>query len=238
MLGLRQRAVLAAVISRYIEAAQPVSSQELIEEFGFEVSPATIRNDLAYLEAAGLLTHVYTSSGRVPTDQGYRLFISELLEPKLTSAERRLLEQIWQERSRASLANLCDAMARCAHAYTLVVDDSGEVLSNSKLAMALTEPEFSNREFIMNFLELVDRWSRVRLEEENFWQDDPAPRFLVGAEAAEWLAGAPDYALAVMAVRRGPNRAGILLIGPKRLPYHKIAAALDLISQRGLPRES
>jgi heat-inducible transcriptional repressor len=78
-LTTRQRDILARVIEEYVATGQPVGSRYLVERAGLSVSPSTVRNELAELEARGLLTHPHTSAGRVPTEQGYRFYADELL---------------------------------------------------------------------------------------------------------------------------------------------------------------
>ena len=73
---------VAALIGRYIRDGEPVGSQTLARHAGLDVSPATIRNILADLEDAGLLAAPHSSAGRVPTAQGYRLFVDSLLQLK------------------------------------------------------------------------------------------------------------------------------------------------------------
>ena len=75
----RQREILVYVIEEYVATGQPVGSKRLVERTGLRVSPSTVRNELAELEARGLLTHPHTSAGRVPTEQGYRLYAGEVL---------------------------------------------------------------------------------------------------------------------------------------------------------------
>ncbi len=89
-LSERQAVILRIVIQEYEKYAQPVGSNTIAQHYDIGVSPATIRNDLAALERAGLLTHPHTSAGRVPTDAGYRYFVHHLLaDAELPSAERR-----------------------------------------------------------------------------------------------------------------------------------------------------
>ena len=78
----RARQLLRTLIGRYIRDGQPVGSQTLARHAGLDVSPATIRNILADLEDAGLLAAPHSSAGRVPTAQGYRLFVDSLLQLK------------------------------------------------------------------------------------------------------------------------------------------------------------
>ncbi|KAB8194378.1 heat-inducible transcriptional repressor HrcA [Lysobacter maris] len=78
----RARQLLRTLIGRYIRDGEPVGSQTLARHAGLAVSPATIRNILSDLEDAGLLSAPHTSAGRVPTAQGYRLFVDSLLQVK------------------------------------------------------------------------------------------------------------------------------------------------------------
>ena len=78
----RARQVLRTLIARYIRDGVPVGSQTLARHSGLDVSPATIRNILADLEEIGLLASPHTSAGRIPTSQGYRVFVDSLLQLK------------------------------------------------------------------------------------------------------------------------------------------------------------
>src|ERR671934_849240 len=75
----RQFEILHRVVEEFIGTGQPVGSKNLVERAGMDVSPSTVRHELAELEAFGLLTHPHTSAGRVPTEAGYRFYASALL---------------------------------------------------------------------------------------------------------------------------------------------------------------
>jgi transcriptional regulator of heat shock response len=89
----RQLEILRAIVDEYVATQEPVGSKVIAERHSLGVSPATIRNDMAVLEDAGLITQPHTSAGRVPTDTGYRVFVDKLSEVKpLSPAERRAIE--------------------------------------------------------------------------------------------------------------------------------------------------
>jgi heat-inducible transcriptional repressor len=96
----RRRAVLGLVIRSYIANAFPVGSKAFVAGYGLDVSPATIRNEMAALEEMGYLTHPHTSAGRVPTEQGYRFFVEHLVgETELPLAEKyKIRHQFHQTR--------------------------------------------------------------------------------------------------------------------------------------------
>ena len=94
MLDDRKLAILRAIVTDYVSSQEPVGSRALVERHNLNVSPATVRNDMAALEEEGYITQPHTSAGRIPTDKGYRLFVDRLSTVKpLTSAEKRAITQ-------------------------------------------------------------------------------------------------------------------------------------------------
>jgi heat-inducible transcriptional repressor len=120
-LSERSREIFRHIVTAYVESGEPVGSRTISRRLGMSLSPATIRNVMSDLEAAGLLYAPHTSAGRLPTELGLRLFVHGLLEiGRLTDAERqsidgqcaavgRSMEEVLQQASNA-LAGL----SRCA----------------------------------------------------------------------------------------------------------------------------
>jgi heat-inducible transcriptional repressor len=89
----RKLAVLRAIVEDFVSTNEPVGSKALVDRHNLDVSPATIRNDMAVLEEQGYIVQPHTSAGRIPTEQGYRLFVDRLSGVKpLSAAERRAIE--------------------------------------------------------------------------------------------------------------------------------------------------
>jgi heat-inducible transcriptional repressor len=117
----RQRQILALVIEEYVASGQPVGSRHLVERAGLSISSSTVRNELAELEARGLLMHPHTSAGRIPTEQGYRFYADGLLahqDPRPTafpldlSALRREVD--------SALEATSEMLSRVTHLLALV----------------------------------------------------------------------------------------------------------------------
>ncbi|GED98461.1 heat-inducible transcriptional repressor HrcA [Gordonia crocea] len=88
----RRFEVLRAIVTDYVATQEPIGSKALLDRHKLGVSSATVRNDMAVLEAEGYIAQPHTSSGRVPTDKGYRLFVDRIAEVKpLSRAERRAI---------------------------------------------------------------------------------------------------------------------------------------------------
>lgn len=108
MVSERSLAVLHAIVGDYVSSNEPVGSKAIVDRHSFGVSAATIRNDMALLEEDELIAQPHTSSGRVPTDKGYRLYVDTLARIRpLSSAQRSAIERFLGESS-----DLDDVMAR------------------------------------------------------------------------------------------------------------------------------
>ena len=78
----RKKRILQAIVNEYIDTIEPVSSSSLIQKYGLDCSSATVRNDMAELEKIGYLEKTHKSSGRVPSNKGYRFYVDKLLNDK------------------------------------------------------------------------------------------------------------------------------------------------------------
>ena len=121
----RRKLILKLVIQEFIESpAKPVASETLQRKYRLDFSSATIRNELAALEDQGLLTHLHTSAGRIPTDAGYRYFVENLMDRQALSAqEQRMIQhQFYQVRGDFDqwIHLAAAVLARTAHNAALV----------------------------------------------------------------------------------------------------------------------
>lgn len=114
-LSERKKKILRAVIEQYISTAEPVGSKALVENGDLKVSSATIRNEMAELEAMGLLEQPHTSAGRIPSPTGYRFYVNELME------EHRLSMQETQ--------SINEALHLKIHEMDQVMTEAGKVIS-------------------------------------------------------------------------------------------------------------
>ena len=114
MVSERGLQVLRAIVQDYVETHEPVGSRSIVDRYSFGVSAATIRNDMALLEDEELIAAPHTSSGRVPTDKGYRVFVDHLAQLRpLSGAQRTAIESFLTDP-----ADLDDLMARTVRVLT------------------------------------------------------------------------------------------------------------------------
>ena len=131
-LSERKKKILSAVIETNVKSksADAVSSKQLQEEYLPKLSSATIRNELNALEEMGYLTHLHTSSGRVPTKEGYEKYISELMrERKLTAKEREVIQSNFANK----LVNIRDIIERSAKTISKATNYASVVYSGPSI---------------------------------------------------------------------------------------------------------
>jgi len=118
MLDDRKARVLRAVVQEYIETAQPVGSGRVAETPGVDVSSATVRNEMAVLEAEGYLTQPHTSAGRIPTEKGYRYFVDTIGAPGALRGEQAKQVRDFFARAHGELEEMLESTSRLLSGLT------------------------------------------------------------------------------------------------------------------------
>ena len=120
----RKRAVLRAIVTEYVSRGEPVGSKRVVDVARLEVSAATVRNEMAALEALGYIAQPHTSAGRVPTDKGYRRFVDDLrTDPALDGPRRELIEELLGDASDVEdlLARASSVLSQLTRLVSLVI---------------------------------------------------------------------------------------------------------------------
>src|SRR6267143_1395964 len=145
ILGARAQAVLAAVIKEHLVTGEAVGSLVLADRFSNSPgwSSATIRNVLAELEESGLVEQPHTSAGRVPTDQGYRYYVDNILEEaRLSRADLRAIDKVFTSSGLDSATSSDRIMEKMSHALSELSENVGIVVSPSLAENRLSHIEF------------------------------------------------------------------------------------------------
>lgn len=137
-LTVRQTKVLKTIVAEFIRTAEPVGSHRLLELLDFRCSSATLRNEMAALENMGLLEKTHTSSGRIPSSEGYRYYVDHLMikymDPQVTTA----LQNVFDQRN-ASMEEVvkrsCDILSQMTNLTTVALgpDSSTQTLQHITL---------------------------------------------------------------------------------------------------------
>jgi heat-inducible transcriptional repressor len=231
----RQEALLTSIIREYIETAKPVSSKFLEKTGFFGLSSATIRAEMNELERLGYLTHLYTSSGRIPTDRAYRFFVDNLLDKdncELTADCKRKIKMVLQKTEKEPREiNKAIAQLLSELSDNLVIAGIPEQADFFKIGLSsLFEfPEFREFERAFRLTDFFDEFEEMfnRLEKA-FWGDSPETagdddgdiRIFIGRENP--VRDIRDETVMLARYDLPYNYKGSLaLIGPTRMDYGK-----------------
>lgn len=224
----RQKEILCQIIEEYAETAAPVGSVTMAKLF--DVSPATVRAEMARLEALGLIAQPHTSAGRVPTDAGYRFYVNNL-ERGVESLTRAEEERRSFERGAHALEVRVSSQSRADAAIRGAVDALVELTGNLGLATIggqlylagisrlFTQPEFVDTRRVQAVAKLLDN-----LEP---WLREAAPgealNIFIGHENP---IGKNSEVSLIISKFRSPfsDRSYIGVLGPTRQNYSRVMA--------------
>ncbi len=230
----RQAKILAAIIEQYAEIAEPIGSVLLAKLF--DVSPATIRAEMAKLEEMGYITQPHTSAGRIPTDKGYRIYVNAISEThdqipeekRGILPENRMTRAISTRISSASRADFAiksavDSLVELTHNLGLAT--IGEQLYLAGLGNLFAQPEFLEGEKVREVARLLDN-----LEP---WLREAAPNsplnVFIGAENP---IGRNSGVSLIISRFRSPysDNSYIGVLGPTRQSYARV---MSLVAETG-----
>ncbi len=240
-LSLRQNDILRGVIETHIETTQPVGSRSIAEKYAISFSPATIRHEMGALEEMGYLTHPHTSSGRLPTDHGYRYYLDHTsFEEQAPEPLSRLGEELVPTDGEDRLEEFLDHVSLLLSSLSqeigltlmpLAEDPAAEKPGRIKLSLQglsriLEKPEFQDVRKIRNLLAVFEE--KVALMQWVLTHADPEHVSVsVGREHSH--EALEDCAIVTARYAAGKNRQGVIaILGPKRMAYRQI---IPLISR-------
>lgn len=231
----RKREILLETIKEYIQNAMPVSSDVLRQRRGFELSSATIRNVLAELEDDGFLVQPHTSSGRIPTDKGYRYYLELLMQRGQLDEHQK--EEIalpinleHPEDLELILENASDCLAELTHYASIV----SSVYRDDRfyfrgLHFLLEQPEFNDIDKMRAFLTVLEE--RARLLELINNAPQGSINIYIGKESH--CDEIEDCSLVISTYsKKGSAKGRLGILGPKRMDYSKVISILEHLSQR------
>ncbi|NTW30897.1 MAG: hypothetical protein HGA33_06450 [Candidatus Moranbacteria bacterium] len=224
----RQKQVLAAIVEEYSKTAVPVGSQLLLEQYGFEVSSATLRNDMLALEKAGMLYQPHTSAGRIPTDKGYRFFVEEIMpdESLSLSEQKSMQKELLTLRAKHTRLGRSTAKLLSALSGNLAVAGLGdnEGLYDFGMKELLENPEFRELDELCRLVEALDsldeKFDTILAE-----LSQGETKIFIGKENP--IAEISNCSMMVAPYENEEGRGILAIIGPKRMQYAKNKSLLE-----------
>lgn len=218
----RKKLVLQAIVKHFIETAEPVGSNTILISYQFHVSPATIRNDMMTLEEEGYIFQPHTSSGRVPTDKGYRAFVDEIVDyDKVRKEAHKALMLIRKEyKTQKVRENLYDAvsiLARATNQASFATTPDNDRTFFLGMSNVLRQPEFTKN--TINACEVFEIFEKS----DNFIKTlkrlaiDEIPKAFIGEENI--LSQIQSCSIIVAKYNKDGFEGFIGILGPKRMNY-------------------
>ncbi|MGD0114576.1 MAG: hypothetical protein ABSC13_01035 [Dehalococcoidia bacterium] len=247
MLVERRARILGHIVSEYVNTALPVGSETIVRKYALPISPATVRSEMARLEEEGYITHPHTSSGRVPSDRGYRFYVESLMEEEdlpwyaKQSIQRRLQTaaraasgraELLAERARIAATVLAESVRNAAVATAPRTDEEDQALYDRAylegLRNVLSQPEFSQTEDVIDLVCVLEEGNLMRaIPFDNLADEDVT--VVIGEENREDVMrrcsvvltryGVPGTAVGVLAV-----------LGPTRMAYSRVIPTVRYLS--------
>lgn len=226
MLTKRQEEILEKIIRDYIELAQPISSEFLEKKHKFGISPATIRIEFQKLTKKGYLYQPHTSAGRIPTDKGYRFFVDRLFEKDLKEFEIGdwLKEEI--DDTFRFIQKMTKRLASLSRTLVLSYLKEEKIFWKDGWEEILKEPEFLEKERILNFAELLENFEK-RIEDLEI---NSKIKIYIGRENP--FPKAKEFTTIISKCYFPKRKEGIVsLLGPKRMDYHRNISLLNSLKE-------
>ncbi|MEK7473612.1 MAG: hypothetical protein AAB668_02715 [Patescibacteria group bacterium] len=198
--------LLRLVVEEYVSTAEPVGSQALVERYKLDVSPATIRNWFAELDALGLLTQPHTSGGRVPTEEGYKQYVAANVLPR--PAGKRVRERLKNAAATDDLKSVARELAELSGLATIVAQQESDTYYTG-LSQLFGQTEFRDWRQVVLITELLDHLDHTlsRLRRHGI----SAPQILLGKDS-------PFGPASGMVIASTPY--GLVgIVGPLRMDY-------------------
>ena len=230
----RQVEILKSLIEEYIETAEAVGSETLEKKHNLSASPATIRNEMVKLTDLGYLKKSHASAGRVPTPEGMKFYVKQLMrEKELSVAEEvALKEKVWdyREKSDRFLRAMTKSLAERTKALAIATTEDGDMYL-AGYANILDMPEFFDIDVTKNLLESLDEMDVMQSIFGSVIGDEI--HILLGDELGPRLKG--PYGCVFMHYKTPKHNGEIGIIGPARLDYNHIVPMVryfgDLVTE-------
>lgn len=226
MLTKRQQDILNWIVRDYIELAEPISSEFLDKKHNLDISPATIRIEFQKLTKKGYLYQPHTSAGRVPTDKAYRFFVDNLFEEEFEKFEIEDWIEKEIEDSIRFWQSLTKNLAEISNSLVLSYLKSKEIFWKEGWEEILKEPEFFEKECILNFVEFLEIFEK-RIGELKI---NSKIKVFIGRENP--FPKGKDFATIISKCYLPDGEEGIIsLLGPKRMDYNRNIALMNSLKK-------
>ena len=239
LLTPRQHRLITRIIEEHIKTAEPVSSKMIATSGYFDVRSATIRNEMADLEHAGLLAQMHTSGGRVPTANAYRLYVDDLVSREgisISHTAKRRIDDALEESDIVGPEDVNKVLARTVGHLSgaLVMASTSHQDETYKVGLSnlFAFPEFREIERLMGLTDFFDHFDETfdRMHRRMWGRSEAKVRVCIGSENPDDRV--KDETLIVSRYELpGGTEGSLTLVGPMRMDYRKNIGLMTYAAQ-------
>lgn len=220
----RKEIILNTIIKEYLKTGAPVGSGVLVEKYKLDISPATVRGEMAILEDEGYIKQPHTSAGRVPTEKAYKLFVRNIKKARVGKADETSLAEALKKMDETAFketAKLISSLSGSAVFWAFHRHN----LYYTGISNLFQQPEFSQLEMIYDISTVID--SLDEIIDSIFDKIDPDVKIMIGSDNPF---GA--FLGTVITKYRIAENTGLFgIIGPMRMDYEKNLAIIRYVSE-------
>ncbi|MBQ7669029.1 MAG: hypothetical protein IJS47_06855 [Clostridia bacterium] len=216
----RKKRILQAIIEDYVRFAEPIASKIIVERYELDLSSATIRNEMAALEELGLIEKTHTSSGRVPSDLGYRYYVDSIMNynDNVDEAFENSVEEI---RNKAHPIDSVSKILSYLTHYTAISADEDNIYLYGRNNV-FDYPEFRDIEKLKRFMYLLEEEDLIKEILDSYL--DNGVTIKIGDE--NLFDEVKDYSIITFGYQ---DQGKIAVIGPKRMDYSKVMSYINYL---------
>ncbi len=231
----RKKRILEAIVRDYLHTAEPVGSRTIWRAYMPDLSPATIRNEMADLEAMGLIVQPHTSAGRIPSDLGYRYYVDHLMKSRQLTVKE---DEVIQEGLKSIHNDVEDALHQTLRILSHLLEYASVVATlnnktrvySSGFSHMLKQPEFSDMNFTRQVLHTIEE-EDLMAEMVREYTTEKGITIRIGSENSFKEVKNCSVMMSSYEMKNAAA-GGIGVIGPTRMSYSRVASILENISRR------
>lgn len=210
----RQAKILETLVGEYIKVAEPIGSEYLVRRYHLNISPATVRNDFSELTERGYLRKPHTSSGRIPTNKGYRFYVDALTENDENRSSDSRFKKTGKILSQHGITkDLADTLGLMAFSFS----EEERLITAGSSKYLFSQPDFTSR---IQFEKLAETLEELHFAVEKLFEEIRCGelRVFVGCENP-YLSNDEISSIFAAGSFSGREQCLVGIIGPTRMPY-------------------
>ncbi len=220
----RKEFILNTIIKEHIRTGAPVGSSILVDKYKLDISPATVRNEMAELESKNYIIQPYTSAGRIPTEKAYNFYVENLKSAKLKEAEVNDLKNVLANKNEVGFKNTAKILAKKSGNAVFWAYHKNNLFYTG-ISNLFSQPEFSQVNLIYDISSIIDRVDEII--DQIFNEIKYGPQILIGSDNPFG-----NFCSTILAKYKVGDNVGMFgIIGPLRMNYEKNMALVKYVNE-------